>query len=281
MMPRHGWGTLGLCGLVRSDVRAELLGGWGFGGWDVGTRFGGRSGCAAQNLEDGRGHGFVGVGQEEAYLPYLVVTKLGFEGRHAGESDAVKDFPVGFARGVVADADDIGVVVMRFKQGWRIGIHVVADGGRLAVQSMAEGTAFNVDTGASGEVCRIGLHVGADLLFLNARIEGHMNNLALMWERRIRDGYRDIAIHKVSENDKGHEGDADDQSEQEPHGWCSLRRFSSYCMRQGQRRKELACVQWMTAPYRRSTYFLRQTRGDLRWRGVGCSRVDDSAAYFV
>ena len=53
--------------------------------------FGGRYGSAVENVEDGGGHGFVGVGQEYADLPHLVIAELGFEGRHAGEADAVDD----------------------------------------------------------------------------------------------------------------------------------------------------------------------------------------------
>src|ERR1019366_5433219 len=57
------------------------------------------------------------------------------------------------------------------------------------------------------------------LFLLNARIERHVNDLGLVRERRIRDGYGHIAIHKVSKSDERDQDNADDESEQESHKW--------------------------------------------------------------
>jgi len=75
----------------------------GFGGW---------GGGAVEDVEGSLRHRLVGVGKEDADLPQLGVAELRFEGRHPGEADAVEDFPVGLAERVVADADDLGVVMV-------------------------------------------------------------------------------------------------------------------------------------------------------------------------
>ena len=231
-----------------SAIRRSLLGCWGFRSRDAGVGFGRRSGGAVEDVEYGGWHGLVGVSQEDTHLPHLVIAELRFERRHPGEADAIKDFPVGLAGWVVAYADYIRIVVVGLKQGWCIGVHVGADGRRLVVESVAEGAAVNVDMRAGGEIGLIGLHVRSDLFFLNARVERHVNDLGLVRERAIGDCYRHIAIHKVSKPNERDQDNADYEAEQESHNWCSLRRFSSYCIEPGTRQKELACVQWMTAP---------------------------------
>ena len=203
--------------------------GRGFGDWVEGG-LGGRDWGSVEDIErDGR-HGFVGVGEEDADLPHLSVAELGFEGRHSGEADAVLHFPVGFANRIVADAYDIGVALVRLEQLRCVGIHVVADGGWLVVETMAEGAALNVDAGAGGKGGLIRLHVGADHFFLNAGIERDVHQLAFVGKGRIRDRHWDIAIGEVREDCEGNEDNAENESEQESHKYCGLRRFSSYCM---------------------------------------------------
>ena len=93
----------------------------------MGGGFGGGSGGAVQEVEGSLGHGFVGLGEEEADLPHFGVAKLGFERGHSGEADAIQDFPVGFADRVVTDADHLGVVVMGLEKLGSIGVHVGAE----------------------------------------------------------------------------------------------------------------------------------------------------------
>jgi hypothetical protein len=185
----------------------------------VGAGFGWRGGGAVEDVEDCGRHGLVGVCQEDAYLPHLVIAELRFEGGHAGEADAVEDLPVGFAGGVITDTDYIRIVVMGLEQGRRIGVHVGADGCGLVVQSMTEGATLRVDVGSGGEVGLVGLHVGADQFFLNSRIERHVNDLGLMREGWIGDGYRHIAIHEVCKSGERDQDNTDDESEQESHKW--------------------------------------------------------------
>ena len=161
--------------------------------------------------------GLLALAQEDAYLPHFVVGELGLEGGHSGEADAVLDLPVGFADRVVADTDDIGIVVVGLEQGWGVGIHVVADGGGLIVEAVANGAALDVDVGAGGEVRLIGNHAGADHFFLNTRIKWHMDDLALVGDRRIGDGHRHISVGEKSQDGEGHEGNAKDKSKQESH----------------------------------------------------------------
>lgn len=183
----------------------------------MGVGLGGRSGGAVEDIEHRGRHGLVGVGQEDGYLPHFVIAELRFEGGHAGEADAVEDLPISLAGRIIADADNLWIVVVGLKQGRRVGVHVRADGGRLIVQSMAEGAAIDVDTGARGEVGLVGLHVGADLFFLNARVERHVNDTGLIREWAIGDGHRHIAIHQVSKPDERDQHNANDEAEQESH----------------------------------------------------------------
>ena len=183
-------------------------------GWVCG--FGGRCRGVAEDFEDGGRHGLVGVGEEEADLPHLGIVELGFEGRHAGEANAVCDFPIRFANRIVADADDVGIVPMWFEQLRGVGIHVVADGGWLAMETVAEGAALNVDAGTRSEVGLIGRHVGADHFLLNACIERDLTS----WPRRnwrIGDSNRHIAIGEERQDSERNEDDAEDEPEQESH----------------------------------------------------------------
>jgi hypothetical protein len=58
-----------------------------------------------------------------------------------------------------------------------------------------------------------------------------VDELGLVWKRRIGDRHRDIAIRKECEESERDKDDAEDESKQESHKCCSLRRFSSYCMK--------------------------------------------------
>ena len=193
--------------------------------------FGGRGGSAIEEFEDGGGHGFAGVGEEDANLPHLGIAELGFEGGHAGEANAIFDFPIGFANRVVADADGGGVVGMGFKQLGSVGVHVIADGSRFAVEAVAHGAALNVNAGAGGEVGLIGLHVCADHIFLNARIEREADELAFVGEGRIGDGDGHPAIGEIGEHGEGNEDNAEDESEQKStHGEVWPPSLPSYCI---------------------------------------------------
>jgi hypothetical protein len=192
-------------------VRRSWVGRRRGGGGAYGS-FGQRRGGAIEQVEDGGGHGLAGVGEEEADLPHFGFAELGFEGRHAGEADAIFDFPIGFANRVVADADDGGIVAVCFEQLGRVREHVVAEGGGPAVEAVAEGAAFNVNARAGGEVGLIGLHMGADHIFLNAGVEGDGDELALVGKRGIGGGDGYPAIGEIDEHGQGDENDAEYES---------------------------------------------------------------------
>ena len=191
--------------------------GSGCGGRGLGGSFGRRRKGAVEDVEDGGRHGLVGIGEEDAYLPHLGFVKLGFESGHAGEADAVFYLPVGFANRIVADADDVGVVPVRFEQWGSVGIHVAADGGGLVVEAVAEGAALSVNAGTGGECGLIGLHVGADHLFLNARVERDMDELGFMREGRIGDRNGHIAVCEVRQESERNKDDAEDKPNEESH----------------------------------------------------------------
>lgn len=93
----------------------------------MGRSFGGRSGGAIQDVDSSLRHGLIGIGEENGDLPEFGIAELGFEGGHPGETDAVEDFPIGFAEGIVADADHFRIVVMRLEELGSIGVHVSAE----------------------------------------------------------------------------------------------------------------------------------------------------------
>ena len=168
-----------------------------------------------EQVEDRRGHGLAGVGQEDADLPNLSIAELGFEGRHAGEANAVFDFPIGLAGRIVTDADDAGIVAVGLEQLGSVGEHVVADRSRSAVEAVADGTAFNVDASAGGQVSLIGLHVGADHILLDAGIERQADELTFVGKRGIGDGDGHSSIAEVSQHGEGNEDNAENESDQE------------------------------------------------------------------
>jgi hypothetical protein len=57
-----------------------------------------------------------------------------------------------------------------------------------------------------------------------------VHELRLAGKRKIgdRDGY--IAICEICQDNERNEDNAENESEQESHKYCGLRRFSSYCM---------------------------------------------------
>lgn len=203
-----------------------------------------------QDIDDGGRHGLVGVGEEEAYLPHFVVAELGLERRHAGEADAVLDLPIGFADRVVADSDDVGVALMRLEQGWGVGIHVIANGGRPVVQAVAERATLSVYAGAGGEVRGVGPHVSADHFPLNPCIERHVHKLALVGERRVIDSDRDFTVREVSQDSQRNEDNAKDQAKQESKHEVSYPPpfFILRVLRRGLTRNRNACVQWLLVP---------------------------------
>ena len=80
---------------------------------------------------------------------------------------------------------------------------------------MADGAALDVDASAGGQVGLIGLHVGADHIFLDTRIERQAHKLTFVGKGRIVDGHRDSAVGEVGQNAEGNEDNAEDESEQE------------------------------------------------------------------
>lgn len=187
----------------------------GVGGW---------SGRSVQQVDDRRGHRLAGVGQEDADLPHLGVAELSFEGGHAGEADTVLDLPMGFADWIVADADNFGVVAMRFKQGRCIGIHMLTDGGVAAVKAMADRAPFNINVCPGGEIGWIGLHVRAHHFPLDAGIEREMHNALFVGKRGVVHSNWNLAVREVSQDRQGNNDDTDDQPKQESkHGVRSLR----------------------------------------------------------
>jgi hypothetical protein len=182
---------------------------------------GGGSGSAVEDVDRGLGHGLVGVGEEETDLPHFGVAELGFEGGHSGEADAVEHFPVGFADGIVANADNVRFAVMGLEKLRGVGVHVCADRRRTIVKAVADGAAVDVDVGPGDEVCGVGLHVGADHFTLHSRVEWDVDELALMRKGRVIGGHRDLAIHEVHEYGEGNQNESDDESNDEAHA-CLL-----------------------------------------------------------
>ena len=170
-----------------------------------------------QDIDDGRRHGFVGVRQEDADLPHLGVAELGFEAGHASKADTVLYLPVRFADRVIADTDDSGVVVMRLKEGRRIRILVLADGGGTLVKAVAKGAAIDVDVRPGGEIGGIGFHVRADEFALDPRIERYMHEALFVGEGRIIDCNGNLSVREVSQDRKWNKDDTDDQPKQESH----------------------------------------------------------------
>lgn len=168
-----------------------------------------------QDVDDCRGHRFVGIGEENADLPDLGVAELSFECGHAGEADAVFYLPIGFAHGIVADADDIRVIVMGFKQGRRIREHVFADGGRPAVEAVANCAAVHVDAGPGGQIGGIGLKVGANHLSFDPTIERHVDEPLFVRKSGVIDCNRNFPVGEVSQDRKGNKDHTDDQPKQE------------------------------------------------------------------
>jgi hypothetical protein len=193
-----------------------FLVGWFSGGWMIGCFGRGRWG-AIQDVEGWLRHGLAGVGEKETDLPHLGVAELGLEGGHAGEPNAIFDFPIGFADGVVTDSDDARVVVVRLEKLGSVRVHVVAKSGRMAVDSVAGGAAVDVDSGAGDQVCGIRLHVSADQLPLNARIQGDVDELALAGKSGVGYGDGNLAVHEVHDDDQGNQDDSDDQAKDEAH----------------------------------------------------------------
>jgi hypothetical protein len=83
------------------------------------------------------------------------------------------------------------------------------------MEAVAEGAALNVDASAGGKVELIGLHMCADHIFLNARIERQSDELAFVGKRGIGDGDGHSAIGEVGQNGEGNEDNAEDEAEQE------------------------------------------------------------------
>jgi len=181
-------------------------------------RFSWRNWSAVQDVQRGLRHRFICVGEKDADLPHLGIAELGFEGRHSGETDAVFNFPVSLADGIVADADDIGFIGMGLEQLRSVWIHVVTERGWMAVKAVTDDAAIHVYTRSGSEIRRIGLHVGSNDFSLNASLQRHVDQLAFVWERWIRDSDRHFAVHEVDDDDEWDQNDSDDQSKDEAHG---------------------------------------------------------------
>src|SRR5215469_17395478 len=86
------------CGSLSPSFPLLFLGaalvGWFGGGWMSGS-LGRRRRGMVEDIDDGGRHGFVGVCQEQAYLPHFGTAELSLEGGHTREADAILDFPVG------------------------------------------------------------------------------------------------------------------------------------------------------------------------------------------
>lgn len=222
---------------------------WWFGcGWMI-RSFGRGSGSAIQDVESRLGHRLIGVCEEDADLPHLRVTKLGLEGGHSGQPDTVFNFPVGFADRVIADANDIGLVLVRVEELRRVGVHVAADRGGVAVKSMADCAAVDVDVSAGGEVGGIGLHVRSDHFPLDACVEGNVNELSLHRERRIGYGNGDLAVHQIGDHDERNQNNSNDQAKDEAHGLLPPpQNFIVEHGNEGWRQKAAGCVQKKSVP---------------------------------
>lgn len=99
----------------------------------------------------GWGEGFVGGGDEVAYLPHLGFGEDFGVGGHAAEADAVFDLPEGLADRIVGDADDGAIAVFDPKLRGD-GVHVICERRRVVWNAMAEGALLPVDAGTFGKV---------------------------------------------------------------------------------------------------------------------------------